>query len=172
MPYYRLADVMVVSSLHDGMNLVAKEYVASRVDGQSALILSPFTGASRELTAAYTVNPFNPENIADALFEALEPSDEDRSTRMENLRLGARAQYLLLGRPVSAGLVEPARGGIKGGFPVSDAAQHRPSQRKNLDLAPEEVQATKFQFGLDPHRLIMLRSHNPLPGSLQQSSAP
>jgi trehalose 6-phosphate synthase len=93
---------MVVSSLHDGMNLVAKEYVASRVDGQGALILSPFTGAARELTAAYTVNPFNPENIADALFEALEAAAEDRSTRMENMRAWVRdyniyywaAQYL------------------------------------------------------------------------------
>jgi trehalose 6-phosphate synthase len=109
-PYYLLADVMVVSSLHDGMNLVAKEYVASRIDHQGALILSPFTGASRELTSAYTVNPFNPENIADALFEALETSDEDRSTRMENMRAWVQdhniyywaAQYLraLLNLPV------------------------------------------------------------------------
>ena len=101
-PYYRLADVMAVSSLHDGMNLVAKEYVASRVDGQGALVLSPFTGASRELSAAYTVNPFNPENIADALFEALEASDKERFTRMESMRAWVRehniyywaAQYL------------------------------------------------------------------------------
>jgi trehalose-6-phosphate synthase len=89
-PYYRLADVMVVSSLHDGMNLVAKEYVASRVDGRGALILSPFAGASRELTAAFTVNPFNPEDIADALFAALEASDEDRTTRMEKMRAWVR----------------------------------------------------------------------------------
>jgi len=109
-PYYRLADVMVVSSLHDGMNLVAKEYVASRVDHQGALILSPFAGASRELSGAYMVNPFNPENIADALFEALEASDEDRSTRMGNMRAWVQehniyywaAQYLqsLLHLPV------------------------------------------------------------------------
>jgi trehalose 6-phosphate synthase len=92
------------------MNLVAKEYVASRVDNQGALILSSFTGAARELTAAYTVNPFNSENIADALFEALEASDEDRSTRMENMRAWVQehniyywaAQYLraLLNLPV------------------------------------------------------------------------
>jgi trehalose-6-phosphate synthase len=101
-PYYRLADVMVVSSLHDGMNLVAKEYVASRVDGRGALILSPFTGASRELTAAYTVNPFNPEDLADVLFKTLEAADEERATRMENMRAWVRehniyywaAQYL------------------------------------------------------------------------------
>lgn len=85
-PYYRLADVMVVSSLHDGMNLVAKEYVASRVDGGGALILSPFAGASRELTTAYTVNPYNPEDLADVLFQTLEASDEERVTRMGNMR--------------------------------------------------------------------------------------
>ena len=85
-PYYRLADVMVVSSLHDGMNLVAKEFVASRVDDGGALILSPFAGASRELTAAYTVNPYNPEDLADVLFQTLEASDEERATRMGNMR--------------------------------------------------------------------------------------
>lgn len=75
---------------------------ASRVDGQGALILSPFTGASRELTGAYTVNPYNPEDIADALFEALETSAEERSARMESRRAWVRehniyywaAQYL------------------------------------------------------------------------------
>jgi trehalose-6-phosphate synthase len=109
-PYYCLADVMVVSSLHDGMNLVAKEYVSSRVDGGGALILSPFTGASRELTAAYTVNPFNPEDLADVLFKTLESSEEERAIRMENMRAWVRehniyywaAQYLraLLHLPV------------------------------------------------------------------------
>jgi trehalose 6-phosphate synthase len=101
-PYYRLADVMVVSSLHDGMNLVAKEYVASRVDGGGALILSPFTGASRELTSAYTVNPYNPEDLADVLFRTLEAPDEERAARMANMRNWVRehniyhwaAQYL------------------------------------------------------------------------------
>jgi trehalose 6-phosphate synthase len=101
---------MVVSSLHDGMNLVAKEYVSSRINGGGALILSPFTGASRELTAAYTVNPFNPEDLADVLFKTLESSEEERATRMENMRAWVRehniyywaAQYLraLLHLPV------------------------------------------------------------------------
>ena len=109
-PYYRLADVMVVSSLHDGMNLVAKEYVASQVDDRGALILSPFAGASRELTAAYTVNPYNPEDLADVLFQTLEASDEEQATRMVNMRAWVQehniyywaAQYLraLLHLPV------------------------------------------------------------------------
>jgi trehalose-6-phosphate synthase len=127
-PYYRLADVMVVSSLHDGMNLVAKEYVASRPDNQGALILSPFTGAARELTAAYTVNPFNPENIADALFEALEATDEDRANRMVSMREWVQeyniyywaAQYLrtLLHLPVEdqgGTFIPKATGGGAGG---------------------------------------------------------
>ncbi|MCE5243023.1 MAG: trehalose-6-phosphate synthase [Syntrophobacteraceae bacterium] len=84
--FYRLADVMVVNSLHDGMNLVAKEFVASREDGQSALLLSPFTGAARELAGAYTVNPFNPEETADTIFQALEDSPEAKMARLAPMR--------------------------------------------------------------------------------------
>ncbi len=80
--FYRLADVMVINALHDGMNLVAKEYVASRVDGVGALLLSPFTGAARELSGAYTINPYNPEEIADAIFQALEDPEEAKAARL------------------------------------------------------------------------------------------
>ncbi|MFA4993583.1 MAG: trehalose-6-phosphate synthase, partial [Candidatus Omnitrophota bacterium] len=58
-PYYRLGDICIVSSLHDGMNLVAKEYVAERVDLTGSLILSQFTGAARELTDAILINPYS-----------------------------------------------------------------------------------------------------------------
>jgi alpha,alpha-trehalose-phosphate synthase [UDP-forming] len=85
-PLYCLADALLVSSLHDGMNLVAKEYVASRVDNRGALILSSFTGAARELFGAYLINPFHPEGIADALFEALESSPEEQEARMGSMR--------------------------------------------------------------------------------------
>ncbi len=84
--FYRLADIMLVNSLHDGMNLVAKEYVASRIDGGGALLLSPFTGASRELTSAYTVNPYNPEEIADTIFQALEDQPENKAARLAAMR--------------------------------------------------------------------------------------
>ncbi len=84
--FYRLADVMVVSALHDGMNLVAKEYVASRVDGDGALLLSPFIGAARELSSAYIINPYNPEEVADAIFRALEDSPEEKGTRLAGMR--------------------------------------------------------------------------------------
>jgi trehalose 6-phosphate synthase len=89
-PFYRLADIMVVSSLHDGLNLVAKEYVASRVDGDGALLLSPFTGAARELTWAYTINPYNPEEIADAIFKALEDPPSEKAANMEAMRAWVR----------------------------------------------------------------------------------
>jgi trehalose 6-phosphate synthase len=84
--FYRLADVMVINSLHDGMNLVAKEYLASRVDGDAALLLSPFTGAARELSGVYTINPYNPEEIADAIFQALEDPRETKSERLAAMR--------------------------------------------------------------------------------------
>lgn len=83
---HRLASFCVVSSLHDGMNLVAKEFVASRVDGEGALILSQFTGAARELTDAVQINPFDVESIADAMHEALEMPASDRQRRMQKMR--------------------------------------------------------------------------------------
>jgi trehalose 6-phosphate synthase len=88
--FYCLADLMVINALHDGMNLVAKEYVASRVDGDGALLLSPFTGASRELTGAYMINPYNPEEIADAIFQALEDPAEQKAARLAAMRAWVR----------------------------------------------------------------------------------
>jgi trehalose 6-phosphate synthase len=82
----RLAQFCVVSSLHDGMNLVAKEYVASRFDEDGVLILSPFTGAALELTDALIVNPYATEHFADAICDAVEMPLEERRTRMVNMR--------------------------------------------------------------------------------------
>jgi trehalose 6-phosphate synthase len=84
--YYRAADVCFVSSLHDGMNLVAKEFVAARDDERGVLILSQFTGAARELSEALIVNPYDTEQCAAALSLSLTmPPDEQRS-RMRNMR--------------------------------------------------------------------------------------
>ena len=84
--YYRAADVCVVTSLHDGMNLVAKEFIASRDDEQGVLVLSQFTGAARELTDALLVNPYHSEQCANALYRALTmPADEQR-VRMRSMR--------------------------------------------------------------------------------------
>lgn len=83
---HRLANFCIVSSLHDGLNLVAKEFVSSRHDDDGALILSEFTGAARELTDALLVNPFSIEEMADAIRTALEMPEADRRKRMKRLR--------------------------------------------------------------------------------------
>jgi trehalose 6-phosphate synthase len=83
---YRAASVCVVSSLHDGMNLVAKEFVAARDDNQGVLILSPFTGAAREMPEALLVNPYATDQFADALNTALTMSAGEQKRRMLRLR--------------------------------------------------------------------------------------
>src|SRR5262249_45266180 len=85
MALHRLAAFCVVSSLDDGMNLVAKEFVASRVDGDGVLILSRFTGAARELTQALLVNPFAQDQFAHAIAGALRMPVEERRKRMEKM---------------------------------------------------------------------------------------
>ncbi|MBM3245606.1 MAG: trehalose-6-phosphate synthase, partial [Candidatus Omnitrophica bacterium] len=85
-PYYLVADLCIVSSLHDGMNLVSKEYVASRGEsGEGVLVLSRFTGASRELTDAVPVNPYSIEEFADAIKFAIEMPQEEKKSRMEKM---------------------------------------------------------------------------------------
>ncbi|HMX95328.1 MAG TPA: trehalose-6-phosphate synthase, partial [Elusimicrobiota bacterium] len=86
LPYYRTADVCLVTSLHDGMNLVAKEFVAARPDNAGVLILSPFAGAARELRDALLVNPYDTERMADALRFALEMSPDEQADRMKRMR--------------------------------------------------------------------------------------
>ena len=86
MALHRLARFCIVNSLDDGMNLVAKEFVASRFDNDGVLILSRFTGAARELTDAVLVNPFSIDEMAEALRNALEMTEEERSKRMQKLR--------------------------------------------------------------------------------------
>ena len=81
-----LGDLCIVSALHDGMNLVAKEYVASREDLNGVLILSRFTGASRELLDAVLINPYAIEDFADAIKFSLEMHPEAKKKRMESMR--------------------------------------------------------------------------------------
>jgi trehalose 6-phosphate synthase len=84
--YYRAADVCYVSSLHDGMNLVAKEFVAARDDEQGVLVLSQFTGAARELTEALVVNPYDLDEASAALSAALAMSPAEQRERMRAMR--------------------------------------------------------------------------------------
>ncbi|MEZ5288102.1 MAG: trehalose-6-phosphate synthase [Vicinamibacterales bacterium] len=83
---YRAADVCVVSSLHDGMNLVAKEFIASRPDLRGVLVLSRFTGAVRELREAVDVNPFAVDEFAGVLHDALSMPEAEQARRMRALR--------------------------------------------------------------------------------------
>lgn len=84
--YYRAADLCYVSSLHDGMNLVAKEFVSAREDDRGVLILSRFTGAARELAEALIVNPYDIEQASSALAAALTMSAEEQKERMRAMR--------------------------------------------------------------------------------------
>jgi len=88
--YYRCADLCLVTSLHDGMNLVAKEFVAAREDDRGVLILSGFTGAARELRDALLVNPYDIEQMAEAIRYALEMDSAEREARMARMRRAVR----------------------------------------------------------------------------------
>ena len=83
---YRASELCYVSSLHDGMNLVAKEYVAARDDEQGVLMLSQFTGAARELSESLIVNPYDIDECAAAMHVALTMSAEEQRTRMRSMR--------------------------------------------------------------------------------------
>jgi trehalose 6-phosphate synthase len=84
--FYRAADIMVVTPLRDGMNLVAKEYVACRQQDDGALVLSEFTGAARELRQAYSVNPHDIDGLKDRLVEAMNDSTQNKARRMRVMR--------------------------------------------------------------------------------------
>jgi trehalose 6-phosphate synthase len=84
--FYRAADVCMVTSLHDGMNLVSKEFVAARNDDRGVLILSTFTGAALELTDALLVNPYDAQQLADALHRAIFMPADEQARRMRRMR--------------------------------------------------------------------------------------
>jgi trehalose 6-phosphate synthase len=83
---YQMADVMLVTPLRDGMNLVAKEYVACRTNNDGALVLSEFAGAARELRQAYLVNPHDINGLKDRIIEAIGDSPQSKSRRMRMMR--------------------------------------------------------------------------------------
>ena len=115
---FRAADLCIVSSLHDGMNLVAKEFVASRDDEQGVLVLSSFTGASREMAEALIVNPYDIQEMAEAIGMALRiPANEQRERmRLMRQRVRERNVYRWAGQM------------------LIDAARSR-QQRRILDIA-------------------------------------
>ncbi|HHW79062.1 MAG TPA: trehalose-6-phosphate synthase [Xanthomonadaceae bacterium] len=84
--FLHMAEIGVVSSLHDGMNLVAKEFVAAKEDQDGVLILSEFAGAARELSDALIINPYDTEQFAEAIRRALEMAPAEREARMNRMR--------------------------------------------------------------------------------------
>ncbi len=88
--YYNAASFCMVTSLHDGMNLVAKEFVAAREDERGALILSTFAGAAHELPDALLVNPYDVSQLAEAIHRALEMTEEEQAVRMQHMRHDVR----------------------------------------------------------------------------------
>ncbi len=84
--YYRMADIAIISSIYDGMNLVAKEYVASQVEGKGALLLSEFAGAAEELEGAILVNPYDVEEFSNSIKKVLSLSERGKMCRMKTLR--------------------------------------------------------------------------------------
>src|SRR5712692_9092952 len=84
--FYRASSFCMVTSLHDGMNLVAKEFVAAREDERGALILSTFAGAAHELSDALLVNPYDISQLAESIHRALEMPEEEQARRMQRMR--------------------------------------------------------------------------------------
>jgi trehalose 6-phosphate synthase len=83
---YRAADIMVVTPFRDGMNLVAKEYVACRYDGDGALVLSEFAGAANELRQAYLINPYDINGMKAQMLAAYSADEKERTRRMRAMR--------------------------------------------------------------------------------------
>ena len=91
-PFYEAADLCMVTSLHDGMNLVAKEFIGAKGDESGVLILSQFTGAARELKDALIVNPYDTEQMAEAIRTALEMDPAEKRARMQRMREGVKKE--------------------------------------------------------------------------------
>ena len=87
---YQAADVMLVTPLRDGMNLVAKEYVASRVDDDGALVLSEFAGAADELRQAFMVNPHDIDGMKSTMLVGMRSGERDLARRMRSMRRHVR----------------------------------------------------------------------------------
>ena len=122
---YRAADICVVSSLHDGMNLVAKEFVAARDDEQGVLVLSTFAGASRELTEALLVNPFDTTGMGEVFFQALTMPADEVGERMRRLRETVKINNVF--RWAGSMLLDAAR--IRKRIPAAPAGQNLPDER-------------------------------------------
>jgi len=146
---YRAADIMVVTPLRDGMNLVAKEYVASRTDGDGVLVLSELAGAASELGEALMVNPYDVQNLAETLDRALSLPESERRERMAALRDKVRA------RPVelwAKSFVTALEDGERDPEPrdLRHDARELDALAENLAAQPEVVLALDYDGTLVP----------------------
>jgi trehalose 6-phosphate synthase len=91
---YRAADLCLVSSLQDGMNLVAKEFIACQVEERGVLVLSRFAGAAEEIDGAILINPFNIDGFVDGIRRAVEMSEAERRVRMHRMRSQLRTRTI------------------------------------------------------------------------------
>ena len=120
--YYRAAHLCMVTSLHDGMNLVAKEYVAARQDERGVLILSRFTGAARDLRDAIIVNPYDIQSTGEAIAQALEMDvGGDARPDASHAKIGKRAQHLLVGRDADRGTLRSSADSLTKSSPAEPA---------------------------------------------------
>ena len=129
---FRAADLCIVSSLHDGMNLVAKEFVAARDDEQGVLILSSFAGASRELSEALIVNPYDTLAISEAIHRALHMPDVEQRTRMHVMREIVRVRNVY--RWAGQMLLDAAQ--LRKREEIMTMATQEPGPANNRDLQP------------------------------------
>jgi trehalose 6-phosphate synthase/phosphatase len=133
---YRAADVMLVTPLRDGMNLVAKEFIASRTDGDGVLVLSEFAGAAWELPEALQVNPYDTEGSADVFYRALTMEADERRARLAPLRTRVRAfdvhRWVATFLEQLEALERPA---VRSGSPVADATAAREELVRRLETA-------------------------------------
>jgi trehalose 6-phosphate synthase/phosphatase len=153
---YRAADVMLVTPLRDGMNLVAKEFIASRVDGDGVLVLSEFAGASWELPEAVPVNPYDVDGTAEVFYRALSMSPDERRARLAPLR--ARVETFDVHRWVTSFLEHlaevPAPAGRAGtatlGGPATRKAVHRRLTETESLLLLLDYDGTLVPFAATP----------------------
>ena len=134
--WYRAAAVCLVTSLHDGMNLVAKEYVAARDDEDGVLVLSKFTGAATELLDALVVNPYDIEGVAEAIHQGLEMNRGERRMRMQRMRHHVMDHNIYRWAASILGDLHELRMESPGG---TDVAHVRP-----VTIAPVEVEHRKM----------------------------
>ncbi len=140
---FRSADLCLVSSLQDGMNLVAKEFVACQPDERGVLVLSRFTGAAEEIDGALLINPFNVDGFATAIRRALEMPADERRARMQRMRAQLREATIFdwLGDILArcATILESRRGALPA--PRAEAPRREPERRRDRPGGPHSLEA-------------------------------